>query len=196
MIKDKLTMKAFYQGKEVKIIPLKNIGYFFDGLNTLGRKWKVKPFTHLLDFENKINTASLSILIGLLYRTKVGNVFRFNKKRFKNEMLLKNKKPKVFLLETEYLTIPENIYDEALEKLKEIGLIEINPFYEYMVLSDQYSDYCGKLANYLFNTEYARSSIKNNTHYFGSPGEHDHSIALKERILINLDKDKLHYETQ
>ena len=192
MIKDKLTMKAFYRGKEVKIIPLKNIGYFFDGLDTLGRKWKVKPFTYLLDFTKEINNASLSILIGLLYRRTVGNVFRFNKKRFKNEMLLKNKKPKVFLLETDYLTIPENIYDEAFEKLKKIGLIETDPFYDYMVLSDEHSDYCGKLANYLFNTEYARSSIKNNTHYFGSYGEYDHSIALKERILINLDKDKLH----
>lgn len=192
MIKDKITIRAFYQGKEIKIIPLKNIGYFFNGLDTLGRKWKVKPFTHLLDFENKINTASLSILIGLLYKRTVSNVFRFNKKRFKDEMLLKNKKPKVFLLETDYLTIPENIYDEALEKLKKIELIEINPFYDYMVLSDQYSDYCGKLANYLFNTEYARNSIKNNTHYFGSSSECDHSIALKERILINIDKDKLH----
>ena len=192
MIKDKLTMKAFYRGKEVKIIPLKNIGYFFDGLDTLGRKWKVKPFTYLLDFTKEINNASLSILIGLLYRRTVRNVFRFNKKRFKNEMLLKNKKPKVFLLETDYLTIPENIYDEAFEKLKKIGLIETDPFYDYMVLSDEHSDYCGKLANYLFNTEYARNSIKNNTHYFGSYDEYDHSIALKERILINLDKDKLH----
>ena len=192
MIQNKLTIKAFYQGKEVKIIPLKNIGYFFDGLDTLGRKWKVKPFTYLLDFKNKINTASLSILIGLLYRRTIGNVFRFNKKRFKNEMLLKNKKPKVFLLETDYLTIPENIYNEALEKLKKIGLIKTDPVYDYMVLNDEHSDYCGKLANYLFNTEYARNSIKRNTHYFGSSNGYDHSIALKERKLINIDKDKLH----
>ena len=192
MIQNKLTIKAFYQGKEIKIIPLKNIGYFFDGLDTLGRKWKVKPFTYLLDFTKEINNASLSILIGLLYRRTVGNVFRFNKKRFKNEMLLKNKKPTVFLLETDYLTIPETIYDEAFEKLKKIGLIETDPFYDYMVLSDEHSDYCGKLANYLFNTEYARNSIKRNTHYFGSSGGYDHSIALKERQLINIDKDKLH----
>ena len=192
MIQNKLTIKAFYQGKEIKIIPLKNIGYFFDGLDTLGRKWKVKPFTYLLDFTKEINNASLSILIGLLYRRTVRNVFRFNKKRFKNEMLLKNKKPKVFLLETDYLTIPENIYDEAFEKLKKIGLIETDPFYDYMVLSDEHSDYCGKLANYLFNTEYARNSIKRNTHYFGSYSDYDHSIAFKERQLINIDKDKLH----
>ena len=192
MIQNKLTIKAFYQGKEIKIIPLKNIGYFFDGLDTLGRKWKVKPFTYLLDFTKEINNASLSILIGLLYRRTVRNVFRFNEKRFKNEMLLKNKKPTVFLLEADYLTIPETIYDEALEKLKKIGLIETNPFYEYMVLSDEHSDYCGKLANYLFNTEYARNSIKRNTHYFGSYSDYDHSIAFKERQLINIDKDKLH----
>ena len=192
MIQNKLTIKAFYQGKEIKIIPLKNIGYFFDGLDTLGRKWKVKPFTYLLDFTKEINNASLSILIGLLYRRTVRNVFRFNKKRFKNEMLLKNKKPTVFLLEADYLTIPETIYDEALEKLKKIGLIETDPFYDYMVLSDEHSDYCGKLANYLFNTEYARNSIKRNTHYFGSYSDYDHSIAFKERQLINIDKDKLH----
>ena len=192
MIQNKLTIKAFYQGKEIKIIPLKNISYFFDGLDTLGRKWKVKPFTYLLDFTKEINNASLSILIGLLYRRTVRNVFRFNKKRFKNEMLLKNKKPTVFLLEADYLTIPETIYDEALEKLKKIGLIETNSFYEYMVFNDHYSDYCGKLANYLFNTEYARNSIKRNTHYFGSYSDYDHSIAFKERQLINIDKDKLH----
>tara|TARA_R110000737_G_scaffold112690_1_gene145825 strand:- start:46 stop:624 length:579 start_codon:yes stop_codon:yes gene_type:complete len=192
MIQNKLTIKAFYQGKEIKIIPLKNIGYFFDGLDTLGRKWKVKPFTYLLDFTKEINNASLSILIGLLYRRTVRNVFRFNKKRFKNEMLLKNKKPTVFLLEADYLTIPETIYDEALEKLKKIGLIETDQFYDYMVLSDEHSDYCGKLANYLFNTEYARNSIKRNTHYFGSYSDYDHSIAFKERQLINIDKDKLH----
>ena len=180
MIQNKLTIKAFYQGKEIKIIPLKNIGYFFDGLDTLGRKWKVKPFTYLLDFTKEIN------------RRTVRNVFRFNKKRFKNEMLLKNKKPTVFLLETDYLTIPETIYDEALEKLKKIGLIETDQFYDYMVLSDEHSDYCGKLANYLFNTEYARNSIKRNTHYFGSYSDYDHSIAFKERQLINIDKDKLH----
>ena len=192
MIQNKLTIKAFYQGKEIKIIPLKNIGYFFDGLDTLGRKWKVKPFTYLLDFTKEINNASLSILIGLLYRRTVRNVFRFNKKRFKNEMLLKNKKPTVFLLEADYLTIPETIYDEALEKLKKIGLIETDQFYDYMVLSDEHSDYCGKLANYLFNTEYARNSIKRNTHYFGSYSDYVHSIAFKERQLINIDKDKLH----
>jgi len=192
MIQNKLTIKAFYQGKEIKIIPLKNISYFFDGLDTLGRKWKVKPFTYLLDFTKEINNASLSILIGLLYRRTVRNVFRFNKKRFKNEMLLKNKKPTVFLLEADYLTIPETIYDEALEKLKKIGLIETDPFYDYMVLSDEHSDYCGKLANYLFNTEYARNSIKRNTHYFGSYSDYDHSIAFKERQLNNIDKDKLH----
>tara|TARA_R110002153_G_scaffold5813_1_gene26865 strand:+ start:627 stop:1205 length:579 start_codon:yes stop_codon:yes gene_type:complete len=192
MIQNKLTIKAFYQGKEIKIIPLKNIGYFFDGLDTLGRKWKVKPFTYLLDFTKEINNASLSILIGLLYRRTVRNVFRFNKKRFKNEMLLKNKKPTVFLLETDYLTIPETIYDEAFEKLKKIGLIETDSFYDYMVLSDEHSDYCGKLANYLFNTEYARNSIKRNTHYFGSSSSYNHSIALEERKLINIDKDKLH----
>ena len=192
MIQNKLTIKAFYQGKEIKIIPLKNISYFFDGLDTLGRKWKVKPFTYLLDFTKEINNASLSILIGLLYRRTVRNVFKFNKKRFKNEMLLKNKKPTVFLLEADYLTIPETIYDEALEKLKKIGLIETDQFYDYMVLSDEHSDYCGKLANYLFNTEYARNSIKRNTHYFGSYSDYDHSIAFKERQLINIDKDKLH----
>ena len=47
MIKDGLDIKAFYKGKEVRVIPLKNLNHFFNGLSVLSDKWKVKPFTHL-----------------------------------------------------------------------------------------------------------------------------------------------------
>jgi len=214
MIQNKLTIKAFYQGKEVKIIPLKNIGYFFDGLDTLSRKWQIKPFLKLWNDENgdQTNQAALIILIGLLYKnmcTKKG--FEVNAKRFKNEMLLKNKNPKVFLLEADYFNFndladsfsgeadegdvviaADHLFDSALKKLKKFDLIERGSRHGYIRLADQYSDYCEKLGNYLFDTEYARNSIKRNTHYFGSSNGYDHSIALKERKLINIDKDKLH----
>ena len=214
MIQNKLTIKAFYQGKEIKIIPLKNIGHFFDGLHVLSSKWQVKPFLKLWNDENGdvTNNAALIILIGLLYKnmcTKKG--FEVNAKRFKNEMLLKNKNPKVFLLEADYLNFndladsfsgepdekavmiaADHLYENAFKKLKKFDLIEKSSHHGYIRLTDQYSDYCQKLGNYLFDTEYARNCIKRNTHYFGSSSSYDHSIALEERQLINIDKDKLH----
>ncbi len=44
MIKNGLTIKAFYKGKEVKIIQLQNLNFFFSGLATLSSKWKIEPF--------------------------------------------------------------------------------------------------------------------------------------------------------
>ena len=47
MIKNELTIKAFYKGKEVKIIQLQHLNFFFSGLSTLSSKWKVEPFKKL-----------------------------------------------------------------------------------------------------------------------------------------------------
>ena len=194
MIQNKLTIKAFYQGKEIKIIPLKNISYFFDGLHVLSSKWKVEPIKKLWkDCEDDLKYPALTIFIGLLYKdmcTKRG--WEVNYKRFKNEMLLKNKLPKVFLLESDYLTIPDNEFDNAFRLLKKCGFIERGSHRSYIRLYNSSMNYNRKLGNYLFDTEYARNSIYRNSHYFGSSSGSDHSIALEERKLINIDKDKLH----
>ncbi len=47
MIKNGLTIKAFYKGKEVKIIQLQHLHFFFKGLSTLSSEWKVEPFKKL-----------------------------------------------------------------------------------------------------------------------------------------------------
>ena len=194
MIQNKLTTKAFYQGKEIKIIPLENISYFFEGLHVLSSKWKVEPFKKLWkDCEDNLKYPALTIFIGLLYKdmcTKKG--WEVNYKRFKNQMLLKNKYPKVFLLESDYLTIPDNKFDNAFRLLKKCGFIEQGSHPSYIRLNNSPMGYNRKLGNYLFDTEYAQKSIERNTHYFGSSSSCDHSRALKERKLINIDKDKLH----
>ena len=125
MIKDELDIKAFYKGKEVKIIELHHLGFFYSGLTTLATKWKVKPFDVLMkDVSDETTQAALNIMIGLIYKdmcTKSG--YEVNLKKFKNEMLLKNKKPKVFLMESDYLKIPDNDFDNGMGFLKKIGLI-------------------------------------------------------------------------
>ena len=188
MIKDGLNIKAFYKGKEVRVIPLKNLNHFFNGLSVLSDKWKVKPFTHLWGQEigNETNHAALTIMIGLLYKdmcTKTG--WQVNAKRFKSEMLLDVKKPKVFLLESDYLTIPKNVYDDALRKLKKIDLVHSGWHGSYIRFNDVYVDYCRKLGNYLFNNCYARHSIKENMHYFGDHSSMTHYEAFQERKQIN-----------
>ena len=101
MIRDGLTIKAFYKGKEVKIIQLQHLHFFFKGIHTLSSEWKIEPFKKLWkDCKDDLKYHAMTIFIGLLYKdmcTKRG--WEVNYKRFKNEMLLKNKNPKVFLLE-------------------------------------------------------------------------------------------------
>ena len=187
MIKDGITIKAFYKGKEVKIIQLQHLHFFFRGLSTLSSEWKVEPFKKLWeDCEDDLKYHAMTIFIGLLYKdmcTKRG--WEVNYKRFKNEMLLKNKNPKVFLLESDYLTIPDNEFDNAFRLLKNCGFIEQGSHYSYIRLKNGPMGYNRKLGNYLFNTEYAQKSIERNTHYFGDHNSYDHYEAFQERKQVN-----------
>jgi hypothetical protein len=187
MIKNELTIKAFYKGKEVKIIQLQHLNFFFSGLSTLSSKWKVEPFKKLWkDCEDDLKYHAMTIFIGLLYKdmcTKRG--WEVNYKRFKNEMLLKNKNPKVFLLESDYLTIPDNEFDNAFRLLKSVGLVKQGSHYSYIQLIHTGSNYNRKLGNYLFNTEYAQKSIESNRHYFGDHTSHEHLEAFREREQMN-----------
>ena len=139
MIKNELTIKAFYKGKEVKIIQLQHLKFFFSGLATLSSKWKVEPFKKLWeDCEDDLKYHAMTIFIGLLYKdmcTKKG--WEVNYKRFKNEMLLKNKYPKVFMLESDYLTIPDNKFDDAFRLLKSTNKIfpSASSFLKFIIAS-------------------------------------------------------------
>jgi|TARA_R100001480_G_scaffold94825_1_gene100107 hypothetical protein len=187
MIKDGITIKAFYKGKEVKIIQLQHLHFFFRGLSTLSSEWKVEPFKKLWeDCEDDLKYHAMTIFIGLLYKdmcTKRG--WEVNYKRFKNEMLLKNKYPKVFLLESDYLTIPDNEFDNAFRLLKKCGFIEQGSHPSYIRLNNSPMGYSRKLGNYLFNTEYAQKSIERNTHYFGDHTSYDHYEAFQERKQVS-----------
>jgi hypothetical protein len=187
MIKDELDIKAFYKGKEVKIIELHHLGFFYSGLTTLATKWKVKPFDVLMkDVSDETTQAALNIMIGLIYKdmcTKSGPVI--NLKKFKNEMLLKNKKPKVFLMESDYLKIPDNDFDNGMGFLKKIGFIGQDTYHNYIAINNSIMDYCRKLGNYLFNTWYCQESFKRNTHYFGDHNSYDHYRASQERKQIS-----------
>ncbi len=188
MIKNRLMIKAFYKGKEVKIIQLQHLNFFFSGLATLSSEWKVEPFKKLWrDCEDNLKYHAMTIFIGLLYKdmcTKRG--WEVNYKRFKNEMLLKNKNPKVFLLESDYLTIPDNEFDNAFRLLKSVGLVKQGSHHSYVQLIHTGCNYNRKLGNYLFNTEYAQRSIKENTHYFGDHTSHDHYEAFEQRKEISV----------
>lgn len=183
MIKDGLKIKTFYKGKEVKIIQLHHLNFFFSGLYTLSSKWKIEPFKKLWnDCEDDLKYHAMTIFIGLLYKdmcTKRG--WEVNYKRFKNEMLLKNKNPKVFLLESDYLTIPDNKFDNAFRLLKSVGLVKKGSHHSYIQLVHEGCNYNRKLGNYLFNTEYAQRSIRENTHYFGDHTSNEHYEAFEQR---------------
>ena len=187
MIKDELEIKAFYKGKEVKIIELHHLSFFHNGLLTLANKWKVKPFDVLVkDLRDETTLAALNIMIGLIYKdmcTKSG--YEVNLKKFKNEMLLKNKKPKVFLMESDYLKIPDNHFDNGIGFLKKIGFIETDYHRSHVQINNSIVDYCRKLGNYLFNTWYCQESFKRNTHYFGGHSSSDHYKAAQEREQIS-----------
>ena len=187
MVKDELEIKAFYKGKEVKIIELHHLSFFHSGLITLARKWKVKPFDVLMeDVSDETTQAAFNIMIGLIYKdmcTKSG--YEVNLKKFKNEMLLKNKKPKVFLMESDYLKIPDNHFDNGIRFLKKIGFIKTGYHHSYIQINNSIMDYCRKLGNYLFDTWYCQESFKRNTHYFGDHNSYDHYKASQERKQIN-----------
>lgn len=187
MIKNGLTIKAFYKGKEVKIIQLQNLNFFFSGLATLSSNWKVEPFKKLWeDCDDDLKYDAMTIFIGLLYKDMcTSRGWEVNYKRFKNEMLLKNKYPKVFMLESDYLTIPDNEFDNAFRLLEKCGFIEQGSHPSYIRLNNSPMGYNRKLGNYLFNTEYAQRSIERNTHYFGDHTSHDHYEAFQERKQIN-----------
>lgn len=185
MIKDGLTIKAFYKNKEVKIIELHHINYFFDGLFTLKDEWKIEPFVKLWQEPSEIRYMAMTLLIGLLHKDMCNKTWEVNEKRFKNEMLLRNKKPKVFLLESDYLTVPKNQFDNALRLLKFVGLVRNGSHHSYIRLNDVHVGYCRKLGNYLFNTEYCKRSFENNRHYFGSHSSYEHRKAYLERSEID-----------
>ena len=138
MIKDGLTIKAFYKGKEVKIMQLQNLPYFFSGLSTLSEEWEVAPFKKLWsEYKGDLKYHAMTILIGLIYKnmcTKKG--WEVNYKRFKNEMLLKHKNSKVFMLESDYLTIPDNKFDDAYRLLKKCDFIRQGSSYGYIEINN------------------------------------------------------------
>ena len=188
MNRNGLTIKAFYKGKQVKIIELHHIHYFFSGLHTLSNEWKVEPFKKLWsDCKDDLKYHAMTIYICLLYKDmccKKG--WEVNYKRLKNEMLLKNKYSKVFLLESDYLTIPDNQFDNAFRLLKSVDLVRKSNHPGWIRLTDYGLGYGRKLGNYLFNTKYCEKSFKNNRHYFGDHSSHDHYQAFQERKEINI----------
>jgi hypothetical protein len=68
MIKDGLTIRAFHKDKEIKIIELENLYFFFDGLSTLANKWKVEPFTKLWGKKslNRTDHSALNVIMYLI----------------------------------------------------------------------------------------------------------------------------------
>jgi len=183
MIIDGLTIRAFYKDKEVRIIPLENEHFFFDGLNTLANKWKVKPFTELWgeDSSNRINHSALNVIMYLIYKLHFGKGWQINIKRFKNEILFKTKNPKVLLLESDYLTLTSSEFDSAISYLKNIGFIKTNSRNRYFDIDNTIVKYCIRLGDYLFNTYYCQRSFEENSHYFGGSSSIEHYRAYEER---------------
>jgi len=187
MIIDGLTIRAFHKDKEIKIIPLENLHLFFDGLSTLANKWKVKPFTELWgeNSSKRINHSALNVMIYLIYKIHFGKGWEINIKRFKNELLFKTKNPKVFLLESDYLTVTRSQFDSAISYLNQIGFIKINSRNSYFDIDNTIVKYCIRLGDYLFHTKYCEKSFEQNTHYFGSSNSIEHREAYRERKEID-----------
>ena len=187
MIKDRLNIKAFHNGKEIKIIQLENLNFFFDGLYTLANKWKVKPFTELWgkNSSKRINYYALNVMMYLIYKIHFGKGWEINIKRFKNELLFKTKTPKVFLMESDYLTLSSSEFDSAISYLNQIGFIKINSHKSYFNIDNTIVKYCIRLGDYLFHTKYCEKSFERNTHYFGSSNSIEHREAYRERKEID-----------
>ncbi len=72
--------------------------------------------------------------------------------------------------------------------LEKCNLVRTGSHDSYIQINNTHLDYCCKLGNYLFDTEYARQSIEDNTHYFGDHSSIEHEEAYKERkenIVLN-----------
>ena len=188
----KIKTKAHYGKNNIKIVDLQNSRYFFEGLYVLAHKWKYKTFQDLLDLKDKdLQWNVFTIFIGILYYNMcVPNGYSINSKRFKNNLLLKHKYSTLFRFDGEIQEISERHFDDALKWLKEKGLIQkSSAHYTYIELGQRFWDYSRKLGNYLFNTEYAQKSIKENTHYFGSlHSKSKEEAAYIERKLIRTER--------
>ena len=178
-----LEVKVYSNGIRVKVIELKNIRYFFRGMSVLADKWKIKPFTKIQEIKNPdLIQAAYGILTGLTYKYMcVKGGWEVNEKRFKNQMLLKNKSAFIFDMQGELQEIEEKHFNEAMKLLKEYDLIKIGSHGSYIKINNIHLDYCCKLGNYLFDTEYAKKSIKNNRHYFGDHSSLEHEMAYNEK---------------
>jgi hypothetical protein len=179
----KIKTKAYFNEREIKIIKLKNLSFFFDGLRTLERKWRIYPFVKMNEIKNReLQHCIYNILIGLIYkRMCCERGWEVNLKRFKNQMTYKSNASFIFDIDGEPQEIDEKYFDEGIKFLKDIGLIETGYHHSYIRL-DGPVDYCQKLGNYLFDTDYGQRSIKNNTHYFGSHTSYQHEKAYQERL--------------
>jgi hypothetical protein len=183
MIKNGLDIRAFHRGKEIKIIELENLYFFFDGLHTLANEWKVEPFTKLWGKKslNRTDHSALNVIMYLIYKLHFGKGWEINIKRFKNELLFKTKNPKVLLLESDYLTLTSSKFDSAISYLKNIGFIKTNSRNSYFDIDNTIVKYCIRLGDYLFHTDYCERSFKENSHYFGGSNSIEHQRAYKER---------------
>jgi len=188
----KIETKAHYEKNNIKVIDLQNSRYFFEGLHVLANKWNYRPFKDLLELkDNDFQWNIFTLFIAVLYYNMcTSNGWRINSKRFKNNLLLKNKYSLLFRFDGEIQEVSEHYFDDALKWLKEKGLIQkSSTHYTYIELGQRFWDYSRKLGNYLFNTEYAQRSIKENTHYFGSlHSKSKEEEAYIERKLIRTER--------
>ena len=193
MIKDGLTIRAFYKDKEIKIIELENLHFFFDGLHTLANEWKVEPFTKLWGKKslNRTDHSALNVIMYLIYKLHFGKGWEINIKRFKNELLFKTKNPKVLLLESDYLTLTSSKFDSAISYLNNIGFIKTNSRNRYFDIDNTIVKYCIRLGDYLFNSYYCQRSFEENSHYFGGHSSVEHYKAYEERKEINRYRQEL-----
>ena len=191
MIKNGLDIRAFYRGKEIKIVPLQHLSYFFRALSVLSDKWKIEPFTKLwggVELTTTVKSA-LNLMPYLIYKHKFSKYYEFNVRRFRNEITFKTKNPKVFLMEYEYLTLTNSEFSSAIAYLKSIGFIKSPSIKNVIRIDEKIFKYCMRLGDYLFDTEYCKKSFENNTHYFGDSNSSEHSEAYEERK--ELDKQEL-----
>jgi len=186
-----LKIKAYSDGREVKIVELHHLPFYFDGMGVLSREWKITPFTMMEEIakeDGDLHHAITLVLIGLLYKsmcTKKG--WEVQLERFKNQMLLKSKASFIFTMHGEFQEIEEFYFDKALAFLKKIGLVGTGSHGAYIKIAS-HSDYCHKLGNYLFDTPYVRESFKRNTHYFGGHNSLEHEKAYRELKMLDRRK--------
>ena len=184
MKQNKIEKKAYYNDREVKIIELQNIPYFFFGLQVLDSKWGIKHFVEIKKIKDEnLKDYVYKVLIGLIYkRMCCKRGWEVNFKRFKNQMLYKTKAAFIFSIQGELQEIQdEDCFDKAVDFLKKIKLIKTGSHHSYIELYGP-TDYCQKLGNYLFNTWYCQESFKRNSHYFGDHSSGEHERAYEERL--------------